>query len=153
MAQITDPKKSFQFNVLAAGLNPYAVQRCNLPDLELEVIEHGDIVSDVKTAGKVKIGIITMEKLMPLNGNVNWIWNWIQGIQNQLLSTGQISGIYKRNLNVVQYAPDMVTITDDWQCQGVWPSKINGLDLTRAGTAENVLEVIEFQVDKIIKRK
>lgn len=152
MAQIANPKKAFNFNIFAAGLNPYAAQKVSIPDFEIEVVEHGDTNHDIKTAGKIKYGAITVEKLRPIGQGDNWIWHWIQSIQNVLSGGGLLPLQYKRTIDIVQYSTDNQTVTDLWECQGVWPSKVNGMELSRM-SSDNILEVVELQVDRVIKRR
>ena len=150
MAQIEDPKKGFQFGIIAAGLNPYAVQEANVPDIELEQVEHGDLAHDIKTAGRAKYGNIELSKLRPLGIGDNWIWRWILDIRNTLTGGGQLASRYKRNLDIVQYAYDNRTITDLWECEGAWPCKVNGIELSRT-KSDNVMEKIELSVDRYSK--
>lgn len=154
MAQVNDPKKSFQFNILVAGLNTYEAQKVNLPDWELDVVEHGDVNHDIKTAGKVKFGDLVVEKLRPVtSGYPNWVWDWILSIQNASLGGGLNPSAYKRTVIITQLGYDGFTVTDIWECSGVFPKKINGMEFNRGGTSENSIETIDFSVDKVIKRR
>ena len=150
MAQVQDPLKQFQFGIIAAGLDPYLVQECNLPDFELDVVTHGDVNYDVKTAGRAKVGTVTMTNLRSASRNRNWLNVWLLSIQNIALGGGLPPTGYKRVFNVVQYSFDNFTITDDWLLEGVWPSKINGQEFRRTAS-DNSIDTIEFQVDRIIK--
>src|SRR6478736_7864227 len=117
MAQIEDPKKVFQFGFLAAGLNPFEVQKVDIPDFEIEVVEHGDTNYDVKTGGRIKFGDVTLEKLRPMSGGrgrTNWIWDWIQSIVDTDFGSIGNSFFYKRNNDIVQYNYDGLSITDRW---------------------------------------
>lgn len=150
MAQIQNPKKQFQFQVIAAGLNPYTVQTCNLPDWEIEVVEHGDLGKRIKTAGISTYGNLTLEKLRPIDFADNWIWQWIQTIRNPRTGGGLLSSQYKRDIDVVQLSYDNQTVTDRWEISGAWPTQINGMELSRTAS-ENSIESIELSVDDVVK--
>lgn len=152
MAIISDPKKVFNFNIFAPGLNPYAAQKVTVGEMELDVVEHGETNHLIHTAGLIKFGKITVEKLMPVNQADNWIWTWIQFIQNVRTGGGQLASQYKRNFDVVHYSYDNATVTDRWEIRGAFPNKVNGLELNRT-TSENSMEVIEFTTDEIFKVK
>lgn len=151
MAQIENPQKSYMFSILAAGLNPYAVQEANIPDFEFDSVEHGDVDYDAKTAGRRKYGNIKLVKLVPLGIGDNWIWNWIQLIRNRN-GGGAVPSIYKRNIDIVQYHYDLVTITDMWAVKKCWPVKVNGRELSRT-KSENTMDDIELSVDTYEKTR
>ena len=145
MAQeIENPGKSFQFAVLAAGLLNYAVQDVTGLETEFDQVEHGGARSDIKTAGKQKFPNIKLEKLRPIGVGDNWIWDWLEQVK-----LGLPQG-YKRNIDIVQYANDGITITDLWEVTGVWPVKLNGIELSRT-KSENSMESIELSVDEWVK--
>lgn len=146
MAEYDNPQKSFTFGVIAPGLNPYAVQQCDLADTDFDEVTHGQDNHDIKTAGKIKFGDVTINKLRPMVETDNWIWAWVQLIQNAQLGGGALPSIYKRNIRIVQYSADGVTITDAWDLQGAWPKKINGFKLDKT-KSENVMEEITFAID------
>lgn len=150
MAQIANPKKAFNFGIIAAGLNSYAVQQANIPDVEIDQVEHGDTNYKVKTAGLVTYGNVTLTKLRPIGIGDNWVWPWIQSIQNVYTGSGQLPSIYKRDIDIVQYSYDNVTVTDRWELEGAWPQKVNNMNLDRA-TSENSMESIELSVDRMQK--
>lgn len=150
MAEVDDPKKVFNFGVIAPGLNPYSVQECDLPDFDLDIVEHGESNHMVGTAGMIKFGDMTLTKLRPVSGGDNWIWDWIQSIQNVITGGGSLPQQYKRNFNVVQYSYDNITITDNWGCNGAIPKKLNGLKLSKT-KSENSLEEITFHLDTCYK--
>jgi len=150
MAQIEDPKKAFQFGYLAPGLNPYMVQKADIPDYDIEISEHGDTNYDVKTAGRIKFGNITLENLRAQSQDDNWVWRWIQSIVDPI--SGSIGNPldYKRSHDIVQYDYDGLTVTDRWRLLGVFPIKINGQKLDRT-KSENAMDSITLSVDRVVK--
>lgn len=150
MAKINNPKKQFNFNVIAPGLNPYAVQVANIPDHEIEQVEHGDVNYTVKTPGRISFGNVILEKLRPLDYTDNWIWDWIDQTQNAFTGGGGIPDNIKRNITIVQLASDNITVTDQWEIEGAWPTRLNDMNLSRV-TSDNSLEKIELSVDRVRK--
>ena len=65
-AKVKNPRKKFLWSITFPKhpINTYLFQTCTLPDIEIEQVAHGDINRDVKTAGRVTIGNLTVEKLM-----------------------------------------------------------------------------------------
>jgi hypothetical protein len=150
MARVADPKKSFNFSIATPGLNPFLAQKVNVPDFELDVVKHGDTNHDIKTAGKMNFGNITMEKISSSTSFDNWLWIWIQGIQNVSVGSGLLPQAYKREMVIMQLSVDGITPLDIWDCSGMWPFKINGIEFTRLESL-NTIETIEFCVDKVRK--
>ena len=98
----------------------------------------------------VKYGNIELTKLRPLGIGDNWIWTWILSIRNTITGGGLLASRYKRNLDIVQYGYDNITITDLWACEGTWPCKLNGIELSRT-KSDNVMEKVELSVDRYTK--
>ena len=57
--KVANPRKQFQFGIILPGLDPFLCQKVKSPDLEFEVAEHGDTNFLVKTAGILKVGMVT----------------------------------------------------------------------------------------------
>lgn len=148
MAQVSNPRKDFNFQISIIGLNPFLAQQVKLPDQELDVAEHGDVNYDVKTAGRKKIGMMTVEKIFPSDELDTFIRGWMNDIQSQKTGGGQLPSQYKRSALVQQYAPDGVTVLEQWELDGIWPQKANGINFNRR-SSENVMQSIEFCVDEI----
>ena len=150
MANIVNPRKQFQFSISAPGLNPFLAQKVVIPEVSLDVVEHGDTNFDVKTAGRKKLGKIMIDKIATAISPDNWIDNWINECQNEFLGGGLLPAIYKRTITIDQYSNDGISIINSWICFGTWPSKRNGIELDRKGS-DNTLESIELEVDQIQK--
>lgn len=150
MAKINNPKKQFNFGIFAPGLNSYAVQTANIPDFEIEQVEHGDTNYTVKTPGRISFGNITLEKLRPIDFSDNWIWNWVLQVANAATGINGLPGQVKKNITIVQYSTDGITVTDQWEVEGAWPTRVNNMSLSRV-TSDNSMETIELSVDRVIK--
>lgn len=146
MAQINNPRKVFNFGIFIPGLNPFLAQKVTTPDVEIEEVAHGDTNYDVKTGGRLKVGSLMVEKISSATESDNWIFNWINTIQNARLGGGALPSIYKRTIVVEEYAPDGVTVLNTHTYEGCWPKKRNGVELSRT-QSDNTLTSIEFAVD------
>jgi phage tail-like protein len=146
-AKIPNPRKQFQFNIIIAGLNPFLVQEVKSPDVDFDVTEHGDTNFDVKTAGRKKLGTITITKIFHAQFPELEFRNWSRDIQNTMTGGGQPPSQYKRSVIIEEYSNDGRTVIERQTYMGCWPSKINGKDLSRRGS-DNTTQAIELQVDE-----
>lgn len=147
MANIANPRKQFNFSISTPGLNPFLAQKVTLPDFEIDVVEHGDTNYDVKTGGRAKFGQLMIEKIATATGPDNWVWEWMQEIQDVFVGGGFLPSIYKRTIEIFQYSTDGVAVINRWRLLGCWPNKINGVELDRLGS-DNTMESLEFCVDQ-----
>lgn len=147
MAQVNNPRKNFNFQVSIDTINPFLCQEVKLPDVEFDMTEHGDVNYDVKTAGRKKIGQLTVNKIFPADQLDTGVRDWASTIQDQTTGGGALPSEYKRTIVVQQYAPDGVTVLDQWEYDGCWPQKINGIEFNRR-SSENTTQTIEFCVDE-----
>ena len=147
MAQVANPRKQFQFSIFCEGMNPFLAQKVTTPDIEVDVTEHGDANYLVKTGGIAKVGTLNIEKISSANQPDNLFWNWIMDVQNVFFGGGNLPQFYKRDIEVVEFATDGITIINSHYYEGCWPSKINGLELSRI-SSDNTMTSVELQVDR-----
>lgn len=148
MAQIENPRKLFQFNVIMPGLNPFAAQKAKLPDIDFDITEHGDAGFLVKTAGLPKLGKFQLDKISPSDILDEFIWNWAKQIYDFRTKIRGIPSIYKKRALVEQYDNSGLVVIKNWPLIGCWPSKINGIEFSRT-SSENTVESIEFECDEV----
>ena len=146
MAQIENPRKQFNFSIAVPGLNPFLAQKVNTPDSDIEQVSHGDTNHDIKTGGRIKIGNLMIEKISPATQGDTWFWDWMKAVQNTRLGGGALPSLYKRTLEVVEFSTDGVTVLNRHTYEGCWPTKLNGVELSRLGS-DNTLQSVEFSVD------
>lgn len=149
MAKVPNPRKNFQFNIYLPGLNPFAAQEVKLPDDEFDSVEHGDTGYDVKTAGKRKLGNLTITSILPSITLDDYMKNWRNRIRNFLTGGGELPSVYKAIIMVEEFGPDNLTVIDRHTYNGCWPLKTNGREFSRKGS-ENTIESIEFSVDEVV---
>ncbi len=152
MAKVSNPRKSFNFSVQIAQLpiNPFLVQEIDDPEVEVEQVTHGDVNYDVKTPGRVKVGNGTMRKLQTTGGADNYMWDWLESCQDAFIGGGLVPDEAKRTFIINDLAEDGTSILNTYTWEGVWPTKINGLQRRRT-SSDNSIEVIEFSVDRVGK--
>lgn len=147
MAQVNNPRKNFNFQISIDGINPFLCQEVKQPDVEFDMVEHGDTNFDVKTAGRKKISQLQITKIFPSDELDTEIRDWASQIQDTTTGGGALPSDYKRVIIVQQYAPDGITVLDQWEYDGCWPQKINGIEFNRR-SSENTTQSVEFCVDE-----
>lgn len=147
MAIIDNPRKNFNFQISAAGLNPFLCQEVKSPDRNIDVVEHGETNHVIKTAGQIKYSMATIKTLLDGSSRFNWVFEWIRQCQDVYTGGGQLPQIYKRILTVDQLDVDHLTILNTEIWEGCWPSKVNGVELNRIGSA-NIIEELEICIDR-----
>lgn len=152
MAKVNNPRKSFQFSISFPKhpINSYLAQKVTLPDIEVEEVTHGDANRDVKTAGRVSVGDLTIEKLLTTSGSDTWAHDWLMSCQDILLGGGNIPTSYWETMVVNELAEDGVSVLNTWVLTEVWPKKITGLELDRT-SSDNTVEKVDFSVGTVDK--
>lgn len=147
MANIANPHKKFQFSIFIFGMNPFLAQKVFLADRELDIVEHGEGNHLIKTGGMIKFGNLRIEKLYNASLPDKLMWSWINLVQNEFTGGGFIPEVYKKAVQIQKLASDGATVINSWTYTGVWPQKINGIELDRL-SSENTIENVEFCIDK-----
>lgn len=146
-AQVKNPRKKFLWSLkfVKHPISAYLCQKVTLPSVQIDEVAHGDINRDVKTAGRVTIGNMTVEKLSTTSGSDTWIWDWLFACQDHQLGGGLVPLDYWETMEVSELAEDGKTILNTHLLTEVWPSKIDELELDRMAS-ENTIESITFSV-------
>lgn len=146
-AKVKNPRKKFLWSITFPKhpINTYLFQTCTLPDIEIEQVAHGDINRDVKTAGRVTIGNLIVEKLMTTSGSDTWLHDWLYSCQDHIVGGGLVPNQYWETVIVNELAEDGVSVLNTHLFEEVWPCKVNGQELDRMAS-ENSIESIEFSV-------
>lgn len=146
-AKVKNPRKVFLFSLTFPKhpINTYLFQKCTLPDIEIEQVAHGDINRDVKTAGRVTIGNLIVEKLSTTSGSDTWLHDWLYSCQDHIVGGGLTPSEYWETVIVNELAEDGVSVINTHLYEEVWPCKVNGVELDRM-SSDNTIESIEFSV-------
>lgn len=148
MANVANPRKQYRFSIQITPdpINPFLFQKVTAPDIEIEEVSHGDTNFDIKTGGRIKVGKLVCEKLMPSRQADNYISSWMDGVANATIGGGVPPEVYKKTIIVTELAEDGFTVVNTNTYFGVWPSKKNGQTFDRM-SSDNTIEAIEFSVD------
>ena len=146
-AKVKNPRKKFLWSISFPKhpINTYLFQTCQLPDIEIDQVAHGDVNRDVKTAGRVTVGNLVVEKLLTTAGLDTWLQDWLYSCQDMIAGGGLVPSEYWETAIVNELAEDGVSVLNTWLLEEVWPCKVTGLDLDRMAS-ENTIENIEFSV-------
>lgn len=169
MAKNHNPRKKFNFSVQVVGapIDPFLVQNVEIPEREIEVVEHGETNHDIKTGGRVKFGMIILEKILTTDlnsGEHTYFEDWMASVQDPVTGGGLTPGTalgYKRNIIITEFPESGIVVNpltgsptgaflNQWICTGCWPSKRNAIDLNRT-ESDNTIEHIELCVDYLEK--
>ena len=95
-AKVKNPRKKFLWSIMFPKhpINTYLFQSCTLPDIEIDQVAHGDVNRDVKTAGRVTIGNLIVEKLMTTAGSDTWLHDWLYSCQDHIVGGGLVPSQY-----------------------------------------------------------
>lgn len=155
MATVSNPRKKFNFSIKFPNdaLQPFLVQNVEIPEREIEVVEHGDTNFDVKTGGRVKLGMITLEKILVASGSDTYFEDWMVSVQDEMIGGGGVPGGltgYKRTMVITEFKENGTAPINTWTCYGCWPSKRNSISLSRT-ESDNTIESVEICVDTMTK--
>jgi hypothetical protein len=157
MAKIS-PRKVFQYSIEFPGF-PYEnflCQEFQTADLEVEPVPHSEGVYDVKTAGRIKVGNLTLKNIMRAQaGSLEtfFFWDWLNLCQDMYLGGGSEpmgTGGYYRTVIVRELGVDGQTVINTHIFEEAWPTKINGLPLNRR-QSDNTIETVELSVNRVNK--
>lgn len=155
MATVANPRKGFNFSLSFTKypIEPLLFQEVDLPDMEVEVVEHGDANYDVKTGGRVKIGKLILRKLLRTTRDTESMifWDWMKEVQNIMIGGGGTPNSYYRDIIIEEFAEDGITPINRWEYAETWPNKINGQNHKRM-SSDNTIEVIELSVNLADKK-
>lgn len=148
-AQPVDPRKTFNFAIEIDGLEVALVEKCNIPTLEAGIVEQSSAGTPhvQKTAGRITVGEITLEKVMPANEADTWAYQWLTSeVRNPRTGATNGADSYKKTISIIHYG-NSNNVIDKWVCYGVWPSKIEYNTGDASQNNEKVMETVTLQCD------
>ena len=150
---IVNPRKKFNFrvNILPLPIIPtFSVQQITLGESAIDITEHGFGNTVIKTGGLVKIGNLTMERIMEASSGdiASSLWAWHLMVQDPAKQIGGSPLDYKRILQIDELATGMgdLVALNTWYAIGAWPATINGREFDRT-SSDNLVDSIEFSID------
>ena len=152
---IVNPRKKFNFRVTilpSPQISTFSVQMITLGESAIDVTEHGFGNNVLKTSGLIKVGNLTMERIMEADtGDISaalWAWHWsVQDPANQI---GGDPRKYKRTIKIAELADGVgkPTALNTWYVVGAWPATMNGREFDRT-SSDNLVDSVEFACDYI----
>ena len=152
MAEFNNIRKKFNWSITLTNstIGSFLFQKVTLPDQEIEQVEHGESNHSVKTPGRVTVGNMICEKLMPSDAGDARIWAWFDACQSSSLGGGEPAANVKHSAILQELNEDGSIILNEWQIEGIWPARLPGMEFDRS-SSDNTIENIEFSVDTIAK--
>jgi phage tail-like protein len=148
--KVTNTAKVFQFRVEMRGIDQWEVQEVNIPEVEMDVVEHGDANFLVKTGGILKFGDITLKRLKKMQAGDTWAWDWLLRVQDPATGGGTLPENYKEQVIIKQLSADGSTTIDQWICLGCFPKKVSHETFNRT-SSDNQMETVVLSVDLVRK--
>lgn len=150
MAKIANTAKLFNFAIEINGLNQFEVQTVELPQISVEVAEHGDVNYNVKTPGRITTGDLKLEKIRPLPTTDNWAWSWFNAGADPFTGVGALAGNIKRVIVVRELDSSGLVAVNSYLLEGCFIKSIEFAKYDRMST-DNVIETITISVDRMRK--
>jgi len=150
MAQVSNPRKGFNFQIEIGGLNQFLAQKVTIPKVEVEKVEHGDTNYNVKTPGRVMVDDLVIEKLSSTPATGNWAWNWLNVAQDTTTGGGLLPLAIKQTVVIREMDATGAVALNTWVLEGCWVTSISNSDLDRM-SSDNIIETVTMSVDRIRK--
>lgn len=144
-----DPMKSFHFLIEIDDLEAAYVQEVTLPKCTHGVVEHtgaGDDFS-TKTPGKSKVDNLTLTKVVPINGNDSWAWDWFRLARDPTTGKGVGADELKKDIKV-HNLNDAGEIVRSWEYEGGWVVEFDPGKLDTKSESDAVIESVTISVDR-----
>lgn len=145
--KIANPRKVFQFKIEINGVDQFEVQTVDLPERELDSVSHGDTNHDIKTAGRLKVGDLVLEKLRLSDTADTWAANWMKQAQNFVTGGGLLPIQLKDIIIVKEMNAQGTQAVATHIMYGCWVKKIKKSKLDR-NSSDNMLDTVTLSVDK-----
>lgn len=141
-----NPRKLFRFSVVCDGLETAYVQKVKIPKIDIKSAKHGQGPFVFSTASKVEFGQLELESLKPSETSFTFWKDWMALIINLGNGSMGVPDVYKKTLNILEYAADGFTIVDTWECVGCYPAEVEMTDLDKL-SENNAMDKLKFNVD------
>lgn len=149
MGLVANPVKAFNYRVEVDGLAAGLCQDVQLPEIEIETVEHGEENEYVETPGKVRVGEAVLQNLVPIEGDENWAYEWLTTAQDAENGGGGLREDYTRTVTVLQLAPDKTTTVRRHILTESWCKKLAHNNLA-VGSSDNTMQTVTLSVRRHI---
>jgi hypothetical protein len=146
---VRDPRKVFQFKIAIGGIDQFAVQEIQRPEVENEAATHGATNYRVKTSGQVLVADAVLTMVSPAPFSDTWAWQWLSTAQDMNAESGNLSSFYKRDLIVSELAPDFLTVLNQEIWLDCFVRKIKPSNNSRV-SSDNLMREVTLYVDRVL---
>lgn len=147
-------QKKFAYRMEINGFPTAAIQEVSLGSVDVGVSEHtgGGQNFDVKEAGKLKFGEITLKGVNPIDGPGSQYWQkWLDKIQDPVKGYGMRKKDYAQDCSIYDmYALDMVLTV--WSYFNAWISKYDPGDRNSMSDKDDVIVSVTLVYDYRVQR-
>lgn len=147
MAKISNPVKSYKYDISFNGITQALCQSVEIGDIEIEKMIHFDGGQEVKTPGMPKIPDVTIEKMVSSEFTTADTWAWFQSGFN--IQTGRQqapSSVYRDGTITLKDGNGLAVRT--WIIEDAWVTKFTP---SKVGDGENSnsIDKVVLSVNKI----
>jgi len=141
MGGLANPVKNFRYLLELDGADAFLIQKITPPSMESQAVEHGapGNIPNVETPGKVVVGDLVVEKLVPADRADQWVHDWFAQ------AIGGLADEFRRVGFLRMLSANAVTTSKKFFLGNVWPKKIEYNEMDTSGN-DNVIEKITFSV-------
>jgi len=142
------PRLTFNWRIEVEGIPVGYASAVQIPPVEAAVVNHasGGAVHDIKTAGKLKYGQVTIEKAMRANGADRWAWDFLRKARANDGSGDPLTA--KRKITLSHLADNGNVVIDRWDITGSWVSKVEYAKNDAMQEGERMVETVTLECDK-----
>lgn len=143
MAGLASIRKNFRFKLEIEGANSFEIQKVTPPTVEVTEVQHGNAgnLPNGKTAGKMVVGDLVVEKLIRGEAGANWAWD------QMAKAIGSASSVYLGTGFLTDTGADMVSTVERHFLGDIWVKKIEKSEYdTNSDNAANLIETVTFSV-------
>lgn len=145
---MNNPRKVFNWRIEIDGVDQFEIQTVDLPEISVEVVEHGGPNSKKKTGGLVAFGDIVLEKVKDMLNTGTWATDWLSQVQDYRVGGGLLPDAYKRDIVIKEMDSTGTVTLSKWLCEGCWPNKVKGAKLDRMAS-DNTIETVTLSTDGV----
>ena len=146
--KIANPAKKFDYIIEMNGFPFATCQSFDPGELEIAADEHGDGNKDIYTPGRVKVPVIIIEKLTPIDVPENYFWDWMEDASSQLTGGRLPASVIKQDFVCFMHDGEGIPIKQ-WVVSGAWPMKCKP---SKLGDKEegNYMETVTLRPDSCV---
>lgn len=132
------PIKQFQYVLEVNNIEQFYFQEITTPDITVDEVEHGEGNRIYRTPGMVRIGDMTLSKLIASDTAEQWALDWLNSAQNVASGVGGLPSAYLQTVTI-RLRDNAGNTIKTMECGECWLKQKSGVTLSST-TSDNVLE-------------